>query len=167
MALVNLMESAANYSFFSPWDVDFTPMNDAWGNTYVSLIYADMGQLKNSIEYLNRAKASLNKFDDDTDLTIIRSDIKTLNIGFLKNAIGSAIHEYRELDNMDPELKYTSGWWGQVQKKSESLGASDVFMGDMADQMGGKRLWASGLWFIPLLAGVGTYLAGVDRRNFK
>jgi hypothetical protein len=40
-------------------------------------------------------------------------------------------------------------------------------MGDMADQMGGKRLWASGLWFIPLLAGVGTYLAGVDRRNFK
>jgi tetratricopeptide (TPR) repeat protein len=160
MALVDLMERAADRSWWSPIDVDVTPMNNAWAHTYFSLIYSDMGKLGKAVEELKKAQGILYKYPDSTELTIVRSDLKTLTIGYLKKSIQSAISEFEGLDKMPAELKYTRGWWGQVQKKSESLGADNVFIGNMADHYGGRYGCAAGLWFLPLALGIAIAAGG-------
>ena len=160
MALIDSMEKAANWSYGSPIDVDVTPINNAWAYTYFSLIYSDMGKLEKAVENLELADEILSEYPDDLDLTIARSDIDTMNIGRLRKSINSAIYAFRVLDGMNPEMKYTQGWWEQVKKKSESLGSSNVFIGDMADKFGGRYGQAALIWILPLVLGAGLTVGG-------
>lgn len=137
-ALVSILENAADASFWSPSDASYTKMNNAWSHAYFSLVYSGMGRLDKAVENLEKTATILSEFSDDVDLAVVRSDLPTYEMKHLKSAVKSAINEFKELDAMPLEDKYTQGWWGMVQKKSESLGSSDCNIGELSSYFGGK-----------------------------
>ncbi len=165
MALVSIMERAADKAWWNPIDTDYIPMCNAWGNTYFALIYSNMGKLDKAIELLEDSKNILDQYPDDTDLAIVCNGIKTLTIGDLKKSVGSGIYEFKKLNEMPDDKKYTQGWWGQIQKKSESLGASDVFIGDLINGHEGRYETSSILWLLSALASFGLAF-GVSRNYY-
>jgi len=153
MSLINILDDAAGKSWWPTSHANYTAMNNATAHTYFSLIYANMGELDKVNVELNKALTILEKYPDNADLAVIIPGYKNLNMGYLKNTVKDAIKEFDGLNNVDSDKKYTRGWWGQVQKKAESLGSNDMFIGAIAQDQKGRYDSKSTIWWIAAIVG--------------
>lgn len=154
MSLIQLLDNAASKSWW-PWtDAGYRDMNKAYAHTYFALIYANMAKLDKAVNELEKARTVLDTYPETADLALTFDNYKSLTIGYLKGSIISAQNELKSLDNMPIEYKYTAGWWGKIQKKAESLGSNDIFIGDLANTFDYKYDQRSALWWVGGLVGL-------------
>jgi len=97
----------------------------AYDNTKIAVINADMGYLADAVKDLRKAYELIEAYPDEKNLALIRNVI-TMNQGALEGSILGAMSKLKELDNVDPSLKYSAGWWDQVHKMTESVGGHNV-----------------------------------------
>jgi tetratricopeptide (TPR) repeat protein len=159
-SLCEIMERAAGQAYTNPFDVDVTPMCNAFAHTYFGLIYANMGKLDKAVSQLKQTSNILEQYDDSIDLSFWRDDVKTYTMKDLKALVYSATVELDSLDHVPDNVKYNEGWWKQVQKKAESLGTDNVSLPDLADDIGGKLGERAALWGILGVLG-GLAIAGL------
>jgi hypothetical protein len=154
MALVCMLDNVSTKAWWPTSHANFSDMKNAWANTYFALLYANMGNLKKATDHLTKTSEILDKYPDNADLAIIVPGYKNLTMSYLKGSVKSAIDELNALDNMDIKDKYTSGWWGNVQKKAQSLGSGDVFIGEISKSYSNRLKTRIILWGVLGLGGL-------------
>jgi len=164
MSLLDILNEAKSNAWL-PWtDLKYKDMQNAHAHTYFALIYANMAKLDEAVTELGLAKTILDKYPDDA-LASMAMEYDYLKVGYMKNSIESIAKELNDLNKMDMSRKYTSGWFGQIQKKSESLGTEEIFIGDVASALSGKQGERSTYYWILGLAGLALGISGVVRKQ--
>jgi hypothetical protein len=162
MSLLDILDEAKNNAWL-PWtDIKYKDMQNVHAHTYFALIYANMAKLDEAVNELTTAKKILDNYPDDA-LMSMAMEYNYLKVGYMKNSIESNAKELNDLNKLDISQKYTSGWFGQIQKKSESLGAEEIFIGDVASKLSGKQGEKSTYYWI--LGVLGACVFGVGLYN--
>jgi tetratricopeptide (TPR) repeat protein len=161
MALIDNLKKACGRTFWKI-RIKHRHMRNAHGYAYIALLYANMGDIDQAVAYLEKSYEQLKFYSDDQNIAIFRHNVKTLEMGGLKKSLRSAITELQALRDIPEEYKYTAGWWQQLQKKAESLGADDVYLGDMADSYASKIGTRSIFWWLLTIIAFVLFLIAVS-----